>query len=247
MNEHEVDAAAKLLVAARVSGRPGPRLPESCRPADIASALAIQRRSRRIAGAAHRRLEMLAAAGSGPDQCAPILAPTIFRASPCAIAATGAIARIEPEVAFVMARRSASARARPIRRRTCALRSARRDWCWSSSARVMPTPAAVDWLEMMADCVQNQGLFVGPIVAGRPRCAVGRVPGHDPGCGGAVDARRPARRRSSAASSGLAREFPRGARTRACARGRSSRPARMRARSRFRWTRSSGDVRGLGA
>ncbi len=45
LNEHEVDAAAKLRAAARVSGQPWPRLPESCRPTDLESALAVQRRT----------------------------------------------------------------------------------------------------------------------------------------------------------------------------------------------------------
>ena len=48
---------------------------------------------------------MLGAVGSaGAQSVAPIFASTIFRNSPCAIVATGTIARIEPEVAFVMAR-----------------------------------------------------------------------------------------------------------------------------------------------
>ena len=38
------EAAAQYLIEARRAGRTGDRLPESCRPADIEAALAIQRR-----------------------------------------------------------------------------------------------------------------------------------------------------------------------------------------------------------
>ena len=61
MNEQQIDDAATHLAAARISGRPGARMPESCRPADIESALAIQRRVVALMGQDDRRLEMLGA------------------------------------------------------------------------------------------------------------------------------------------------------------------------------------------
>ena len=39
-----------------------------------------------------------------PVAMAPIYAPTIFSASPCPILPIGGLARIEPEIAFLMAR-----------------------------------------------------------------------------------------------------------------------------------------------
>ena len=106
---------------------------------------------------------------------APIFASTIFRKSPCAIVVTGAIARIEPEVAFVMGRNLP-----------------KRDTPYTDveirSAIVEPRlvlellgtryaePAAASWPEMMADFVQNQGLFVGPLFPGGLEAALESFP-----------------------------------------------------------------------
>ena len=167
MNEHAVDAAAKLLVAARVSGRPGPRLPESCRPRDLDGALAIQRRTVALLRQALGGWKCSLPPAPDRINAAPILAPTIFRTSPCAIAAAGAIARIEPEVAFVLAR-DLPTRATPYSEAEVRGAIGETRLVLELLGTRYADPAAANWLEMMADCVQNQGLFVGPIVADGP-------------------------------------------------------------------------------
>ena len=155
-----------------------------------------------------------------PDRinAAPILAPTIFRTSPCAIAATGAIARIEPEVAFVLGRDLPS-RATPYSEAEVRAAIGETRLVLELLGTRYADPAAADWLEMMADCVQNQGLYVGPMVAHGPDAPLAAFPVTISGANGRpVDARRTAWRRTPAAPTGLAREFPRGAR-RGLARG----------------------------
>jgi 2-keto-4-pentenoate hydratase len=185
LNEHEVDAAAKLLVAARVSGRPGPRLPESCRPSDLASALAIQRRSVALLGQPIGGWKCSLPPAPDRINAAPILAPTIFRASPCAIAVTSATARIEPEVAFVM-RGDLPRRDTPYSEPEVRGAIGETRLVLELLGTRYADPAAVDWLEMMADCVQNQGLCVGPVLAAGPDAPLAAFPVTISGAGGVL-------------------------------------------------------------
>ncbi len=246
LNEHEVDAAAKLLVAARVSGHPGPRLPESCRPADLDGALAIQRRTVALLKQAIGGWKCSLPPAPERINAAPILAPTIFRASPCAITATGASARIEPEVAFVLGRDLPS-RATPYPEGEVRGAIGETRLVLELLGTRYADPAAVDWLEMMADCVQNQGLFVGPVLADGPDAPLAGFPGHDQRRkGAAVDARRTAWRRPSAAAARLAREFPVDARRR-IARGAGRHDGLVRGRDRSSDERDADrHVRGAG-
>jgi 2-keto-4-pentenoate hydratase len=173
MIANQIDEAANILASARVAGRPGPRLPESCRPRDLESALAIQRRT--VALLKQPIAGWKCSLPPAPDRinAAPIVA--IFRASPCAIAATGAIARIEPEVAFVMKgdlpRRDAPYSDADVR---AAIGETR--LVLELLGTRYADPASADWLEMMADCVQNQGLYVGPAVAAGPDAPLASFP-----------------------------------------------------------------------
>jgi len=175
MNQNQIEEAAVLLAAARTSGRPGARLPESCRPVDIESALAIQRRIVALLG--HDVGGWKCSLPPAPDRinAAPILAPTIFRNSPCAIAAAGSSARIEPEIAFVMAsdlpRRSPPYSEADVR---AAIGETR--LVLELLGTRYSDPAAVTWLEMMADCVQNQGLYLGPVLEGGPDAPLAAFP-----------------------------------------------------------------------
>jgi len=175
MNQYQIDEAAALLAAARTSGRPGARLPESCRPADLESSLAIQRRVAALLGQEIGGWKCSLPPAPDRINAAPILAPTIARTSPCAIAATGTIARIEPEVAFVMGRGLPS-RAAPYSDAEVRGAVGETRLVLELLGTRYADPAAVGWLEMMADCVQNQGLFVGPIVADGPEAPLAGFP-----------------------------------------------------------------------
>jgi 2-keto-4-pentenoate hydratase len=98
-----------------------------------------------------------------PVLVAPIFAPTIVRASPCPVLATGATVRIEPEIAFVMAR-DLPPRASPY------TQSEIRDAIGETrlvleilGSRYSDADSAT-FPEMLADGLANQGLFVGPVL-----------------------------------------------------------------------------------
>lgn len=160
------DAAARHLLAARRARQPGPRLPEVLRPAEPEDALAIQRRVQELLGAATGGWKCSLPTAERPISCAAIFAPTIVRASPCPVIGHDGVARIEPEVAFVLGRdlpqrgavygedevRGAIAETRLVLE---ILESRYAD------------PAAASFPELLADQVSNQGLFVGPALHDR--------------------------------------------------------------------------------
>ena len=227
------ERAAQFLAAARKDGRPGARLPEDIRPADLDSALVIQRRVVALLGQQIGGWKCSVPSEARALNIAPIFASTIFRNSPCAIVATGTIARIEPEVAFVMAhdlpKRAAAYTEAEIRNAIAEPRLV-----LELLGTRYADPAAASWPEMMADFVQNQGLFIGPVF----RAAWPLRSNHFP----SRFARRPAcTRRMRVAMATVIRcgrctgspiSWRRA--TKVCARDRSSPRGRTPARSRFR-------------
>ena len=98
------DLAARHLLAARRARQPGPRIPESFRPVELEDALAIQQRVQELLDAATGGWKCSLPVPERPISYAAIFAPAIARASPCPVVAHGHTVRIEPEVAFVLAR-----------------------------------------------------------------------------------------------------------------------------------------------
>jgi 2-keto-4-pentenoate hydratase len=158
------ESAAQFLAAARKIGLPGGRLPEATRPADLESALAIQRRVVELLGQAVGGWKCSVPSELRPILAAPIYASTIYRESPCPVVVTGNVARIEPEVAFIIGR--------DLPRRDAPYSEAEIRSAIKEPRLVLELlgtryahPADVSWPEMMADNVQNQALFVGPTFA----------------------------------------------------------------------------------
>jgi 2-keto-4-pentenoate hydratase len=104
------EAAAQFLLAARKSGKPGPRIPADIRPADVADALAVQRRVGELIGQPVGGWKCSVPTEPRPIACAAIFAPTIVRHSPCPVITSANTAKIEPEIAFVLDTRSPRAR-----------------------------------------------------------------------------------------------------------------------------------------
>lgn len=157
------DAAAQFLVDARNARRAGERLPESCRPVDLADALAIQGRVRELLGDAIGGWKCALPTAARAISAAPIFLSTITSNSPCAILPIGGKARIEPEIAFVIDR-DLPRRATPYS--DAEIRAAIRE-TRAVLELIGPRyadPAAVTYSEFLADGVANQGLFVGPVV-----------------------------------------------------------------------------------
>jgi 2-keto-4-pentenoate hydratase len=165
MITQQQEAAAQFLATARKAGVPGARLPESIRPADPESALAIQRRIVELLGQTIGGWKCSVPSEARPILAAPIFASTIYRTSPCPYVATGTIARIEPEVALVMGR-DLPQRATPYSEAEIRAAISEPRLVLELLGTRYADPAAASWPEMMADCVQNQGLFVGPTFAG---------------------------------------------------------------------------------
>ena len=156
------DAAARHLLAARNARRPGARLPESCRPATLEDALAIQRQVTELLGEAIGGWKC-SLPGSGKLIVGPIYAPTVSGASPYTAPAQSGMVRIEPEIAYVL---GADLPPRDAPYTEAEVRAA-----------VKETRAVLEVLgsryadraecafpEMLADGLQNYGLFVGPVV-----------------------------------------------------------------------------------
>ena len=158
------ETAAQFLIDARNRGRPGSRIPAGVRPTDIAEALAIQNRVRELVGLPVGGWKCSAPSKPRPISCAPIFAPTVFRTSPCPVITGGSTAKIEPEIAFVLAR-DLPTRATPYSDDEVrgALREAR--FVLELMGSRYADPAGVSFPELLADSVSNQGLFVGPVVA----------------------------------------------------------------------------------
>jgi len=165
MGVEQQEAAAQFLAAARRTGKPGARLPEAHRPADLDAALVIQRRVVALLGQAVGGWKCSVPSEARALNVAPIFASTIFRKSPCAIVTTGPIARIEPEVAFVMGR-DLPKRDMPYTEAEIRSAIAEPRLVLELLGTRYADPAAASWPEMMADFVQNQGLFIGPLFPG---------------------------------------------------------------------------------
>jgi len=159
----EIDAAARHLLAARRARQPGPRLPESCRPAEPGDALAIQQRVQALLGVETGGWKASAPTAERPISCAAIFAPTIARASPCAVVTHGQSVRIEPEIAFVLGR-DLPRRSTPYGEDEVRAAIAETRLVLEILDSRYADPAAVTFLELLADQVSNQGLFLGPVL-----------------------------------------------------------------------------------
>jgi 2-keto-4-pentenoate hydratase len=158
------EAAAQFLFAARSSGKAGPRIPADIRPTEVADALAVALRVGELIGQTVGGWKCSVPTGPRPVACAAIFAPTIVRNSPCRVVADGDTAKIEPEIAFVLAR-DLPARPTPYSEEEVrgALREAR--FVLELVGSRYADPTAATFPELLADSISNRGLFVGPVIS----------------------------------------------------------------------------------
>jgi 2-keto-4-pentenoate hydratase len=167
MTPAQQESAAQFLAAARRARRAGPRLPDADRPDDLESALAIQRRIRELLGEETGGWKCSVPSDARPILAAPIFASTIVRTSPCTVVASGPTVKIEPEVAFVIGR-DLPRRAQPYSETEIRDAIGQTRLVLELIGSRYADPGAATWPELMADSVQNQGLYVGPAIRGRP-------------------------------------------------------------------------------
>jgi 2-keto-4-pentenoate hydratase len=175
MPDAATESAARFLVAARRARRPGERLPEAARPADVDGALAIQKRVTELLGLPIGGWKCSLPVPERPVAMAPIYAPTIFTTSPCPILPIAGKARIEPEIAFVMGRGLPPRETKYEEAEVCAAIREPRLVLELIGPRYAD-PAAVSFPEALADGINNQGLFIGPAVPDALQRSLSEVP-----------------------------------------------------------------------
>ncbi len=163
MNEI-VETAALHLIKARRAATPGPGLPESCLPMDMETAIGVQERITELLG---ETVGGWKASVGGADRIVmgPIYTSAIFRTSPCPYAAPASVARVEPEIALVLDR-DLPPRAIPYNEAEVRHAVGEARLVLELLATRYADPANRSFSEMLADSLQNLGLFVGPAITG---------------------------------------------------------------------------------
>lgn len=159
-----IASAATILATRRKNGEQGARLPESCRPLDIDTALAVQSAVTQQLG------ERIGAwkcgmPAEGRVVAAPIHAGTIHTASPCPAWARAGQVQVEPELAFILGR-DLPARELPYTSAEVDAAIARTHLALELIGSRYNDPASASFSENLADGLLNQGLFIGPQVDG---------------------------------------------------------------------------------
>lgn len=154
--------AASILVARRLAGQPGERLPEACRPSDVTAALAIQAEVSAQIGDTVGGWKC-GMPGDGRLVLAPIYAATIHRGAEVPLFARKGVARVEPELAFVL-QRDLPLRSEPYSdiEVDAAIGSVHLALELIQSRYL--DPASLTFPEALADGLVNQGLVLGPRV-----------------------------------------------------------------------------------
>lgn len=168
LSRHHINEAAALLASRRLSGQQGPRLPEACRPGDLASALAIQ------AAVLSRLSDTVGAWKCGSPTAgrvvvAPILASTVHRAqaddssAACPVWARKGHARVEPELAFVLGH-DLPPREAPYTADEVMAAVASAHLALELIDSRYTDRGSLSFEESLADSLVNQGLLLGPAV-----------------------------------------------------------------------------------
>lgn len=164
-NEQAI-AAASILVERRISGGQGERLPESCRPADIEQALAIQSAvTERWCESMDDSIGAWKCSLPSPNKVvvAPIYTRTIDSIPPVAVWPKGQRARVEPELAFFLGV-DLPPRAKPYLPEEVDKAISRTHLALELINSRYQTPISCEFPEILADGLVNQGLFIGPEV-----------------------------------------------------------------------------------
>lgn len=159
-----INQAAKILAERRIDGSQGERLPEAIRPKNIEDALNIQ------AAVTDIWCEAMDDSIGGwkclqPPQdrvvVAPIYTSTINSVSPASLWPKGNLARIEPEIGFVFGK-DLPVRDAPYTPAEVDAAIARTHMALELMNCRYADSSDCEFPEMLADCLVNQGMYVGP-------------------------------------------------------------------------------------
>ena len=159
-----IEVVADCLVQARKSGIPCDA-PVSDPPLSIESALRVQARVRELLG---ESIGGWKASLPKEDRIllAPIYAGGIVSSQPCRVPAPKGMARIEPEIAFVIGKRLPPREGGYSLDEVCGSIAEARCVFELVGSRYI-SPDSTPYPEMLADCLNNLGLLVGPAIASR--------------------------------------------------------------------------------
>ncbi len=166
MNPSLAAQAADILVNRRITGELGGRLPAECRPLNLCDSLQIQDEVSRLW--CERKEDSIGAwKASLPPQDRVILAPiytrTIDSVAPVSLWPKGNKARIEPELAFYFGVDMPS-RAEPYTPAEVDAAVVRCHLALELIQGRFADPSQCEFVEILADGLVNQGLFIGPEV-----------------------------------------------------------------------------------
>src|SRR5262245_59025041 len=164
-----VEQAAQYLVNARRNGA-GARLAEADRPVDVDTALAIQARIGELLGESIGGWKCSVPAGDR-TVVAPIWRSFIYNGAKCP-ALSGSI---EPEIAFVLAQ-DLPPRAQPYSQAEVRTAIGETRLVLELIGSRFQQPKDASFLEKLADSASNQGLYLGPVVAGGPPPGLAHFP-----------------------------------------------------------------------
>lgn len=160
--------AAAILVDRRIKGIQAERLPEACRPQTLEQALAIQ------AAVTQQWCEQMDDSIGGwkclqppVDKIVvgPIYTSTINTVGPISLWPKGDRARIEPELVFIFGQ-DLPPRAEPYTTADVDAAIARSHMALELMNTRYAEPTSCEHVEMLADGLVNQGMFIGPEVDG---------------------------------------------------------------------------------
>jgi 2-keto-4-pentenoate hydratase len=167
LTPEQITQAAAELTARRNSGKPGPRLPDSCRPLELEDAWQLQSAVTRALGQAVGGWKA-SPPSTGKLVVAPIYQPAISRAALCTVpfpadVDTGSV-KVEPELAFVLAR-DLPAREQPYTEADIDAAVGAVHAALEICASRYADPTGYSFPEMLADGLVNNGLWLGPELA----------------------------------------------------------------------------------
>ena len=162
-SEQTAQAAAELT-ARRNSGKPGPRLPENCRPLDLEDAWRVQQAVTHALGQAVGGWKA-ALPSPGKLVVGPIYQPSTSRAALCSVPfpvdGSPDSLKIETELAFVLAK-DLPAREQPYAEAEVDAAVGSVHAALEICASRYTDPTGLPFPEMLADGLVNNGVWLGP-------------------------------------------------------------------------------------